>query len=363
MASLEASRRRAQLALLASGAEFAFGDAGDCPLPPDRLAALDAASPGVEAVHEDGLTARVFKLRVGDRHIAVKVARSECLVQNDDGRTSFLNELQRHAELRRLRESGVALPGVVAPFYGSLRTGMIVSPWVDGERVDRFDARRIRQPLETGRTLIAHGFFEWDFSPGNLIDDGRQVWLFDFGYMYRFDPLTQFNSAGDGRDCPQFHLAERIETRNAFAWLLALEQRDGLDVALAGFRTIKQAALDAYVDLRARLAERGADTTVIGRLDAITPRWSAALAGDLGALYLQEGWRSHVLDLDDDLQGQTCTPTTLARADWLIATASRAYAALRAGDALFGPDAALSHDALVRRYRDKRTQATAYQLR
>ena len=38
MASLEASRRRAQLALLASGAEFAFGDA-----PARRLAKLSAA--------------------------------------------------------------------------------------------------------------------------------------------------------------------------------------------------------------------------------------------------------------------------------------------------------------------------------
>jgi hypothetical protein len=360
MPTLEAQRRRAQLALLASGAEFGFGDAADCPLPPARLAALDASSPGVEAVHEDGLTARVFKLRVGERCMAVKVARRECLVQNDDGRTSFLNELQRHAELRALRDAGAALPGIVAPVYGSLRAGVIVSPWVDGELVDRFDARRIGQLLASGAALIEHGFFEWDFSPGNLIDDGRQVWLFDFGYMYRFDPLMQFNSAGDGTDCPQFHLAERIETRNAFAWLLGLEQRRGPDAALAAFRVIKQAALAAYVALRSSLAARDAQPAVLAWLDAISARWSAALGGELGALYLQEGWRSHALDLEDDLQGQTCTPTTLARADWLIGTAARADAALRAGDALFGPDAALSSDALVQRYRTRRAQAERF---
>jgi hypothetical protein len=360
MPTLDASRRQAQLALLASSDEFTFGDPSACPLPPAQLATLDASSPGVDAVHDGGLTARVFKLRVGERGFAVKVARPECLVRNDDGRTSFLNELQRHAELRARRESGVVLPAIVAPLYGSLRTGVIVSPWIEGELVDRFDARRIGQLLASGVALIAHGFFEWDFSPGNLIDDGRQVWLFDFGYMYRFDPFVQFNSAGQGGDCPQFHLAERIETRNAFAWLLGLEQRDGLEAALTAFRMIKQAALAAYVDLRATLALRGARAAVLGWLDAISARWSAALAGGLDALYLQEGWRSHALDLEDDLHGQTCTPMTLARADWLIATACCADTALRTGGALFGPDAALSRDALVQRYRTRRAQAERF---
>ena len=363
MSTLDAARQQADLALLASGREFAFGDPADCPLPVAQLAALEAASPGVEVVHDGGLTARVCCLRVGDRRFAVKIARAECLVRNDDGRTSFLNELQRHAELRPLRAAGVALPGIAAPLYGSLRSGVIVSPWVDGEHVDRFDARRIRQLLASGCALVAHGFFEWDFSPGNLIDDGRQVWLFDFGYMYRFDPLTQFNSAGRGGDCPQFHLAERIETRNAFAWLLELEQHAGRDTALAAFGVVKQACLEAYVGLRAGLAGRGARPAVLGWLDAISARWSAALAGGLAPLYLQEGWRSHALDLEDDLHGQTCTPRTLARADWLIATATHAHAALRDTGALFGPDLALTRDALVQRYRTRRAQAERFLLR
>jgi hypothetical protein len=362
MQTLDQLRRQADLTWLASGREFAFGDAADCPLPPHRLAALDAHSPGVEAVHEGGLTARVFCLRAGDRRFAIKVARPQALVRNDDGRTSFLNELRRHAELRSLREAGVALAGIVAPLYGSLRDGVIVSPWLaDATPVDDFaDPRRLRQLLAIGSTLVAHGFFEWDFSPGNVLDDGAQVWLFDFGYQYRFDPLTQFNSAGHGDDCPQFHLAERIETRNAFAWLLRLELNDGPGAALAAFRTLKQAAHEACVGLRATLASRGASTPVLAWLDGIAARWSAALAGELEPLYLQEGWRSHALDLEDDLHGQTCTPSTLARADWLIATAQRSYASLRDGAALFGPDAALAREALVQRLRERRALAGTF---
>lgn len=362
MPPLDVQRRAADLEWIASGREFSFGDSAEAPLPPRQLAALQAGTPGVEAVYDGGLTARVFRLRAGDRCFAIKVARPKALVHNDDGRTSFLNELRRHAELRALREAGVVLPGIVAPVYGSLRHGIVVSPWIaDATPVDRFDDRRcLHQLFDTGATLVAHGFFEWDFSPGNVLDDGTQVWLFDFGYLYRFDPLTQFNSAGHGDDHPQFHLAERIETRNAFAWLLRLERSAGLRAALDAFRGIKEVARETYGRLRGTLAARGATPRVLGWLDGIVARWTAALSGDLAALYLQEGWHSHAADLEDDLQGRSCTPTTLARADWLIATAGASYEALRDGAALFGPDAALSREALVGRYRERRTLAQSF---
>ena len=44
------------------------------------------------------------------------------------------------------------------------------------------------------------------------------------------------------------------------------------------------------------------------------------MRGDLEALYLKEAWRSHWLDLHDDLSGQTCTASTLARIGWLERT-------------------------------------------
>jgi predicted unusual protein kinase regulating ubiquinone biosynthesis (AarF/ABC1/UbiB family) len=38
---------------------------------------------------------------------------------------------------------------------------------------------------------------EWDLCNGNLLVDREEhLWLFDFGYMYPFDPLREFNSNG-----------------------------------------------------------------------------------------------------------------------------------------------------------------------
>ncbi|MDT9071249.1 phosphotransferase, partial [Escherichia coli] len=81
--------------------------------------------------------------------------------------------------------------------------------------------------------------------------------------------------------------------------------------ALAAFRLEKAIALGRYRRWRAELAGRGASPAVLERLDRLIDSWRTALAGSAEALYLREAWRSHRLDLADDLDGQTCTPQTL----------------------------------------------------
>lgn len=363
--SLEALRQASQLAFIASGRELAVGDVRDCPLPPELLARTRGAEPHVVATFDSGLTARVFRMHLSGREWAVKVARSPCLVQNVDGQTSFLNELQRRSEFAALTaqpDGRERFAGIAQTTYASLRQGLIVSPWIDGENVAAWDERRLEQFFALGTQLVLEGFFEWDFCSGNILDDGRQIFLFDFGYMYRFDPLRHFNSAGNGDSAPQFHLAERLETRNYLAALLEIEQAQGIAAALAAFRLEKTIALDAYRRLHSLLAQRGATRGVLGWLDGIVARWDAGLAGDLEALYLVEGWRSHSLDLDDDLHGRTCTPMTLRRADWLLATLRSDSKPLRELGALTEADARLNDGELSARYASKRAQATLRQV-
>ncbi len=178
--------------------------------------------------------------------------------------------------------------------------------------------------------------------------------------MYRFDPLTEHNS--NGLEAPLFHGAERFETRNYFAYLLGLERTSGMAAALAAFRLEKELALAAYGRLLSSLVARGAAVAVRDRLRAIIERWEAALRRDLGSLYLAEGWRSHRLDLDDDLRGRTCTTVTIARTDWLIATARAHHDELRALDAFFWGDARLPADALLRALEVARAQAQQWQV-
>lgn len=362
MTTLDDLRHAAQSALLAAGTPLQFGTAGWTALPGDLAAAA------ADADHPDwidgGLTARVRRVVRGDGSaVALKVARSECLVRNRDGQRSFLNELLRRRELHELAERGRGIAGVTPTLHASLHEGVLVSPWIEGgERVAAWSERSIAQLFDTGAALLLAGLFEWDFSPGNLLDDGRQLWLFDFGYMYPFDPLRHLNTAGDGTSAPQFHLAERFETRCFFGHLLEQESQRGDAVALAAFRLEKEVALACYLRLRTALAQRGAGAAVLAQYDSVTSQWRDALRGDLAALYLREGWRSHDADLDDDLRGRTCTPMTLRRAQWLIDQAHRNYDTLRAGGALERPGGAPTREALLARLEHDHERAARWQV-
>ncbi|CAN7472961.1 hypothetical protein [Rhizobacter sp. LjRoot28] len=360
----ESARRQSQLDLVARGHEVEVGTPDACPLPLADLLQLHAGHPAVVSVHDSGLTAVVYCVRAKGHDWAVKRARPRCLVNNVDGQTSFLNEVQRRAELTALRHApggGERFAGVIDTVYASVRRGIIVSPWIEGEPVLQWDERRLEQVFDTGRELVRAGFFEWDFCPGNVMDDGRRVHLFDFGYMYRFDPLRHFNSAGDGLAAPQCHLAERIETRHAFAAFLELEASRGVEAALEAFRMEKRIALRTYRRLAAELRDDGASDAVCRWLGGIADKWDHALAGDLNALYLEEGWRSHVIDLEDDLNGQTCTPATLRRTDWLLSALDTSHMALVKAGALFGSDQGLSATELRSVYEAKRRAAQGFQ--
>jgi hypothetical protein len=320
--------------------------------------------PWVRQAFDGGLTAKVYRIHAAGRDWTLKKARASAGVHNVDGQTSFLNEIQRRAELMRLKaQPGGAqrFAGIVDTQYASLRRGILLSSWIEGTIAQHWDERSLGQLFEQLVELYLAGLFEWDLCPGNILDDGRRLMLFDFGYMYRFDPLTQFNSAGDGTSEPMSHPVERFESRNFCARLLETEQTQGPAAALAAFRREKAVALPACERLHAELAARGAQPAMLARFEGITARWREALRGDAAALYLAENWRSHVLDLEDDLHGRACTPMTLRRADWLLAALSERFDTLASMQALFGPDRGRSRAELLADYRARRRQAECFQ--
>lgn len=352
------ARQAAQLAFTASNEEIGLGDASTLPLPLDQLLALDETHPDVVEAHTGGLTGFVYRLRTSHGDWNIKRARSSSLVQNPDGQTSFLNEVQRRGELEALGNDCPA--GVVRTRYASFRKGLIVSPWIEGEIAKRWDERTLSSLFDLLVDLYLRGFFEWDVSPGNLVDDGTRLWMFDFGYMYRFDPRVDFNS--NGLEALLFHPAERFETRNYFAVLLEQEKAQGQDAALKDFVLEKRIALSAYERLVSGLRAMNASSAVIDQFTAIIGRWARALREDPAALYLAEGWRSHRLDLDDDLRGQTCTRRTLARTDWLLEAVDQHFDALRSLDAFFWHDVGQSREALLDQLAADRENAVRWQI-
>ena len=341
------------------------GERSTLPLPLETLKTLTAESPHVVQAFDSGLTALVYRLRAGGRDWTLKRQRPESLVRNVDGQTSFLNEVQRRADFTALKADPERAPRfthIVETRYASLLDGVILSPWIEGERLQRFDARVYEQLFGAIVDLELAGFFEWDFCPGNVLDDGERVTLFDFGYMYRFEPRQHYNN--NGLATPLFHGIERFETRNFFGHLVRNPERLDERGLLSLFREEKTAALTHYEHKRARLEAMGAEAHVLRWQEDINARWRRALGGDdaLGRLYLVEGFRSHVLDLFDDLHGRSCTPTTLTRAEWVLGVLREHFTLLGEERGLFFGDEALSQPELLRKYTQLREKAREYQL-
>jgi hypothetical protein len=365
-ADLERCRQAAQVAFAAGSEPLEVGSLANTGFDLATLKTLQAGDAVVKATIDSGLTAWVLQLVDADgRRWALKRAWQKARVQNVDGATSFLNEVQRRADFGRLkREPGgeERWAGIVDTQFASYRDGLMLSPWIDGQPVGSWDERRLESLFGLICSMWLEGLFEWDLCPGNLLDDGQRVRLFDFGYCYRFDPIRQFSSAGRGDDRPLFHPVERFESRCFCAQLLEIEQLEGEASAIAAFRIEKRVAIEAYRRMRSVIAGRGASATVLQWLDGICSRWQLALTGNLEDLYLAENWRSHALDLDDDLRGRSCTAMTLRRADWLLAALDRHGDALRAQRAFFWADADADLPVLRERYRHHRRQAEAFQL-
>lgn len=363
--SLEKERQAAQLAFLASGQQIELGDRSTLPLSIDALVSTNANSPYVIETFASGLTAHVYRIRAAGRDWTLKCKRSESLVKNVDGQTSFLNEVQRRrdfAELKADQRTASRFTHIVDTEYASLCDGIILSPWADGERLQHFDRRVFDQLFATIVDLELHGLFEWDFCPGNIVDDGSRLMLFDFGYMYRFEPRDHYNN--NGLATPLFHGIERFETRNFFDFLLRNPGELDDNALMALFHEEKQVALKHYQHKLDRLHELQAVAPVLAWQRAINQRWERALGSSaaLQELYLVEGFRSNVLDLFDDLHGKSCTPLTLRKADVAVSLLQRHFTLLKEQDGLFFGDEHKTRPELIKKYQQLKQEAAGYQL-
>ncbi|MNF58969.1 hypothetical protein D3C77_495290 [compost metagenome] len=175
--------------------------------------------------------------------------------------------------------------------------------------------------------------------------------MFDFGYMWPFDPLHEFNS--NGLTDPEFHVPERLETRTLSG--LWLDDADPLPL----FRHWRGLCLAWAKGELQYLSREGASAPVLARMQGLVGEWSAALASDeaLAANWWRDMYRSHRLDIQDDLSGKSCGPMTLRRLDWLEQAVRDHFPALAEN---LGPDeAGLSQTALLQRLGALREQIRA----
>ncbi|MBD0785952.1 phosphotransferase [Vibrio sp. Y2-5] len=358
-------RQQQQKVFDESGENLVVGSEQHCPVEPSILADITEDSPLVVSVIRSGLTAEVFHLRIDGKDYNLKKRRQVAKVANLDGQYSFLNEVQRRNDLQKLKQQSDTAPRlthIVPTIYANYRLGIILSPWIEGEHISEVTPDLIQQLFTTLLACEEHGLMEWDLCSGNLlVDQHQQLWLFDFGYMYSFNPKTDFNSNGIAD--PLFHMVERFETRLFFGWLLKKDH--SLTEQLELYRTLKQIAVEVYQQKIEWLKAQHAEVMVINHFESLIETWRRALACDdeLRHLFQLESFRSHVLDIEDDIDGQSCTELTLQRISLVLDVLRSDFDYLKERGGLFYANKGKSQQALIEQYEQKRELAQKYQLR
>ena len=356
-------RRALQLAFTNGSENVIVGLVDDLPLPLNELLVLNEGSDCVVQCHKNGLTSTVYKIMQDDKFFTVKIKRPVAGVKNIDGETSFLNEVQRRHDFHALKKSQPdSFANIVDTVYADFRAGIIVSHWIEGEEIVLYDDDIFRSMFTTLLEMEKNGIFEYDLISGNfLLDEKREVKFYDFGYCYRFNPLTEFNP--DGLAIPLFDHVERFETRAFFAHLADIEQYRSIDLALRLYRSEKTMAHTFYAEKLSWLITNKADHVIVEKVQGAKDLINEALTNDdaLLALYRKEKFRSYLIDVHDDISGKSCTPDTLIKADYVLQTCHSDYKFLVTNNALFWGDENLSKDQLLQQYGDYKSKAKQYQ--
>lgn len=357
-------RRKEQLDILAGGSEIEVGDVNNLPVGISELLNIGDGSQYVETHIGSGLTADIYKLKINGSYWNLKKKREEILVKNIDGQTSFLNEIQRRRDFEKLKkENAGAYLGIVDTAYASLNNGIILSPWIEGKPIEKYSRETLDDLFNTLYHIEIAGLFEFDLCPGNLLaqKDGT-IRLFDFGYMYPYDPLREFNP--DGMENPIFHPVERFETRSFMQYLMDIEEEFGIKAALTVYSAEKECAVKYYIKKVRWLEENKADNDVVEWTLNFIRQWETGLSGQaaLEKLYGIESFRSYVLDIHDDVSGQSCTRETLKKVERVLYKIENAHTILNENRCFFWSDEKLSRAELLSRYAQIKKQIIEYQL-
>lgn len=98
--------------------------------------------------------------------------------------------------------------------------------------------------------------------------------------------------------------------------------------------------------------------------ESLRDQYLTALESDdaLDNLFTLEMFRSNVLDIEDDLDGKSCTPTTIKRVNTVLEMVENFYPLLQKQGALFFDNKGKSKQELIESYKKKMNLVKQHQL-
>jgi hypothetical protein len=200
--------------------------------------------------------------------------------------------------------------------------------------------------------LDINGFFEWDLCKGNILKSKNSFKLFDFGYMYKFDPLKELNN--EGFTASGFYPIERFETRSYLHVLRDMKQEE----AFVRYRELKEETVNYYEKKIAFLKEKDAMEQVILFYVNMVEELNFILDKDdlVEQAFIKNIYRATRLDIEDDISGKSCSKYTIEKIDYIMVLVEEYF------DILSGMFEGKTKDAILEENEEHRRLAKLYFL-
>jgi len=181
--------------------------------------------------------------------------------------------------------------------------------------------------------------------------------------MYPYNPLKEYNA--DGLELPIFHCAERFESRFFMQYLMDLEEKSNKATILKEYYEEKKSVLKYYTKKLNWLNENNADYMIKKWVEDFINKLEISISNidRLTDLYNIESFRSYVIDVHDDIGGQSCTPETLKKIEKVIAFIDNNYELLHDNKSFFWGDEKLNKQELYNKYISYQTVGENYQVK
>lgn len=351
------TRRNKQKAFLKSKQNIIIGTLNHFPLKLDQLVNIENEKIFYQKI-ESGLTSFIYNIELDNHKYNLKIKRDKILVDNPDGETSFLNEVQRRFEFEDIRKTNKIIDrGIVKTVYANLNQGVILSEYIEGIHLTNYTKYDLTSLFDLLFELDINGFFEWDLCSGNILKENDRIVLFDFGYMYKFNPLQHFNS--EGLKEPDFHPIERFETRHFLHVLRDMNETD----SMRQYRLLKSLTKDYFIKKVRWLIINNADFEVINMYnEKITQIANIIENKDLmKQSFISDMYRATVMDIMDDISGKTCTIHTINKLEFVKTIIEHNYETLKETESLLNEEG-LSKEDLIVKYNEISKLVLQYQI-
>lgn len=314
---------------------------------PTSLEAAQKLLPGIDEVHQEGCTSIVYRYNYESHSYAIKVKRKDIPQFPKDLYYSFDIEMAF-----RFVSQIFEINGICKTLYTNNSPKVMISDWISGcyiKNMNAIDVTAVAHAFELMLDLQKMGFFIFDLNMSNIKYKDGMPYLYDFGYVYPFNPRIECNPYTINR-VPDMYFdnLERYKTTHIMRYISNIERTNGSLVAIQQYELFADIFLQYQQKWLLYLKERDAAAWLCDRAELNIMWYSSERETATTERYILDKFLSYILTLEEGIYYDLYDEKFSVRLNELLSLVESSYDQLKKGITYFSYPIESSAEELIR---------------